>query len=160
MKIRHAVPADLNELARIEEVSYPKAEGASKESIRARMAAFPECFWLLEENGKVLGFINGMATDDADLADEMYDHAGLHNPTGKWQMLFSVVTAPEYRNQGVAGRIMERVIADTKARGQQGIVLTCKERLLPFYAKFGFENEGVSGSTHGDVMWYQMRLAF
>ena len=36
----------------------------------------------------------------------------------------------------------------------------CKERLLPYYAKFGFVNEGVSGSTHGGVTWYQMRLTF
>jgi hypothetical protein len=29
-----------------------------------------------------------------------------------------------------------------------------------YYAKFGFVNEGVSGSTHGGVVWYQMRLKF
>ena len=39
-------------------------------------------------------------------------------------------------------------------------MLTCKERLLPFYSGFGFVNEGVSGSVHGGVVWYQMRLTF
>ena len=39
-------------------------------------------------------------------------------------------------------------------------VLTCKEALVHYYAKFGFVNEGVSGSTHGGVVWYQMRLKF
>lgn len=29
---------------------------------------------------------------------------------------------------------------------------------MHYYAKFGFVNEGVSGSTHGGVVWYQMRL--
>ena len=27
---------------------------------------------------------------------------------------------------------------------------------MHYYAKFGFVNEGVSGSTHGGVVWYQM----
>ena len=30
---------------------------------------------------------------------------------------------------------------------------------MHYYAKFGFVNEGVSGSTHGGVVWYQMRLS-
>ena len=33
-----------------------------------------------------------------------------------------------------------------------------KEGLLPFYGSFGFVNEGISGSVHGGVVWYQMRL--
>ena len=39
-------------------------------------------------------------------------------------------------------------------------MLTCKERLIGFYARFGFVDEGVSASTHGDVVWHQMRLTF
>ena len=32
--------------------------------------------------------------------------------------------------------------------------------LVHYYAKFGFADEGVSASTHGDVVWHQMRLTF
>lgn len=40
-------------------------------------------------------------------------------------------------------------------------MLTCKERLVPYYAKFVFVDEGVSEkSTHGNVVWHQMRLSF
>ena len=36
-----------------------------------------------------------------------------------------------------------------------------KERLIHYYAKFGFVDEGVSEkSTHGNVVWHQMRLTF
>ena len=52
------------------------------------------------------------------------------------------------------------LIADARAQGRKGLVLTCKEALVHYYAKFGFVNEGVSGSTHGGVVWYQMRLKF
>lgn len=160
MEIRYAQPKDLDELARIEAISYPKAEGASKESIRTRLVAFPKHFWVLEDAGEIFGFINGMVTNAADLQDEMYDHPEMHTESGSWQMIFSVVTSPEYRRHGYAGKIMERVLADAKEQKRLGVVLTCKERLLPFYAKFGFKNEGISGSTHGGAVWYQMRLAF
>ena len=50
--------------------------------------------------------------------------------------------------------------ADARAQGRKGLVLTCKEKLVHYYAKLGFVSEGVSGSTHGNVTWYQMRLTF
>jgi len=50
--------------------------------------------------------------------------------------------------------------AEAKGGGRRGVVLTCKERLIGFYARFGFVDEGVSASTHGDVVWHQMRLTF
>ncbi len=160
MVIRHASADDLSQMSRIEEISYPPLEGASMESLRERIHAFPECFWILEENGKIAAFINGMATDEKDLTDDMYDHAGKHKPDGAWQMIFSVVTDPEYRGKGYASMIMEKVLQDCRERGRAGVVLTCKQKLLSFYSKFGFVNEGVSQSTHGNVTWYQMRITF
>ena len=59
-----------------------------------------------------------------------------------------------------AGLLLQRAIADAHTQGRKGLVLTCKEKLLHYYAKFGFVNEGVSASTHGGVVWYQMRLRF
>ena len=160
MNIRHAKMDDVKELARIEGISYPAAEGASEESIGKRVQAFPEHFWLLEEDGKIRSFINGMVTNMRDLTDVMYDDAGLHDENGAWQMIFSVVTDPDSRGRGCAGRVMEQVIADAKEQGRHGIVLTCKEHLLSFYSRFGFVNEGKSQSEHGGVTWYQMRLTF
>ena len=99
-------------------------------------------------------------TDTPDLTDEMYADASLHDAHGAWQMIFGVNTLPEYRKQGLAGQLLRRAIADAKAQGRRGLVLTCKDRLVHYYAGFGFVSEGVSGSTHGGVVWYQMRLTF
>lgn len=149
---------DLEKLAEIEGVSYPKAEAASIESIKGRLEQFPNHFWILEEHDRVISFINGMVTNERDLIDEMYDVPALHDEQGKWQMIFSVVTAPEFRGHGYIGQVMRAMIEDAKRQNREGIVLTCKEALLPFYAQFGFVNEGISKSTHGDALWYQMRL--
>ena len=77
---------------------------------------------------------------------------------GAWQMIFGVNTLPRCRRRGYAGLLLQRAIADAHTQGRKGLVLTCKEKLLHYYAKFGFVNEGVSASTHGGVVWYQMRL--
>lgn len=156
--IRNAKLHDLDNLTRMEAVSYPEAEGASRESIKGRLETFPNHFWILEEDGRMLAFINGLVTNEKDLTDEMYDHPKMHDENGRWQMIFSVVTAPEYRRRGYAGQVMRKVIEDAKRQKREGVVLTCKEELIPFYSRFGFVNEGISGSTHGNVTWYQMRL--
>ena len=101
-----------------------------------------------------------MATDRRDLTDEMYENAALHDPNGRWQMIFGVNTLPEYRRRGYAEALLRQVAIDAKNRGRSGLVLTCKERLIHYYAKLGFVNEGLSRSTHGDAVWYQMRLTF
>ena len=75
-------------------------------------------------------------------------------------MIFGVDTIPAYRRRGCAEQVLNRVIEDTRKAGRKGLVLTCKEHLVHYYAKFGFVSEGVSGSTHGGVRWYQMRLTF
>lgn len=160
MEIRKATIDDLKAIAAVEEVCFPAAEAASEESLRKRLSVFADYFWLLFDGDKLVGFVNGMVTDEPDLADEMYDDASMHNPDGKWQMIFGVDTIPEYRKQGCAERVLKQVIADAKAQGREGLVLTCKDKLIHYYAKFGFVDEGISKSVHGNVTWYQMRLKF
>ena len=104
--------------------------------------------------------VDGMVTDQPDLTDDLYENAALHSETGAWQMIFGVVTRPEYRKHGLAAQLLNRAIADARQQGRKGLVLTCKDKLVHYYAKFGFVNEGVSQSTHGNVAWNQMRLTF
>ena len=153
--------ADLAAVAAVEGACFPAAEAATEKDFAARLAVYPNHFWLLEEdNGTLVSFINGMVTDEPILRDEMYENAALHNEQGAWQMIFGVNTLPQYRRRGLAGQVLERVIADARAQGRKGCVLTCKDKLIHYYEKFGFQNEGVSASTHGGVVWYDMRLTF
>ena len=103
----------------------------------------------------------GLSPSWTDLRDEMYENAALHDEGGAWQMIFGVNTVPDYRRRGCAGQLLRRAIADARAQGRRCLVLTCKDRLVHYYAGFGFENEGVSPkSTHGGAVWNQMRLTF
>jgi len=153
--------ADLAAVTAVEAACFPAAEAATERDFAQRLAVYPNHFWLLEEDdGTLVSFINGMVTDEPTLRDEMYENAALHREDGAWQMIFGVNTLPRYRRQGCAARVMERVIADARAQGRKGCVLTCKDQLIHYYETFGFRNEGVSASTHGGVVWYDMRLTF
>ena len=160
MEIRNATLNDLPAIAAVEAACFPAAEAATAEEFAGRLAQYANHFWLLLEEGELAAFVDGLCTDKADLTDEMYADASLHSETGAWQMIFGVNTVPRCRRRGYAEMLLRRAIADARAQGRKGLVLTCKDRLVHYYAKFGFVSEGVSGSTHGGVVWYQMRLTF
>lgn len=160
MILRTATARDLDALTAVEAACFPAAEAATREELAERLRAYGDHFWLLFDGETLVSFVDGMVTDLPDLTDEMYADTSFHDENGAWQMIFGVNTLPAYRKQGFAGRLLERAIADAKAQGRKGLVLTCKDRLVHYYAKFGFVNEGVSESVHGGVTWYQMRLMF
>lgn len=162
MRIRTATLADLPAVTAVEAACFPAAEAATEADFAARLAAYADHFWLLEDDdGTLISFIDGMVSDEPTLRDEMYENAALHNEYGAWQMIFGVNTLPEYRQHGYAGELLRCAIDDARKQGRKGLVLTCKERLIHYYAKFGFVDEGVSEkSTHGNVVWHQMRLTF
>lgn len=158
--IRTASIDDLNAVSAVEAECFPPAEAASKADFERRIRAYGNHFWLMFENGQLVSFVDGMVTNQADLTDDLYEHAELHDESGDWQMIFGVNTIPSCRKKGYAGELLRQAISDAKEQGRKGLVLTCKDKLIHYYAKFGFVNEGVSASVHGNVTWYQMRLSF
>ncbi len=161
MKIRYAKMEDVAAIAAVEAECFPPAEAATEKEFTERVRYYGNHFWLMFEQEKLIAFVDGFVTDEQDLTDEMYENAAMHNENGAWQMIFGVNTLPDYRKHGYAGELIHRAIEDAKQQGRKGLVLTCKEKLLSYYAKFGFQDEGVSEkSTHGNVVWHQMRLTF
>ena len=160
MVIKHASRKDIAALTAVETACFPPAEAATEKEFIDRVQYYGNHFWLLYEGDKLLAFVDGFVTDEPDLTDVMYEDAALHNEQGAWQMIFGVNTIPSYRRQGHAGLLIRQAIEDARTQRRKGLVLTCKEALIHYYASFGFENEGISESVHGNVTWYQMRLTF
>ncbi len=159
LTVRHALPGDVPALAAVEAACFPPEEAASAQSLARRVDTFGQHFYLLFDGGELISFVNGMVTNDADLRDEMYENAALHDENGAWQMIFGVDTVPARRREGHAARLLRRMIADARSQGRRGLVLTCKDHMLRYYARFGFEDEGVTPySVHGGAVWHQMRL--
>ena len=158
MQIRTATINDLTAIAQVEAACFPPAEAATADEFKDRLDHYANHFWLMFDNDKLIAFVDGFCTDNPNLTDEMYAKADMHNESGAWQMIFGVNTLPEYRSKGYAAERINQAIKDATKQGREGLVLTCKEKLIPYYSKFSFVNEGISESVHGNVTWYQMRL--
>ena len=158
--IRTAKKEEAALLAQIEAECFPAAEAAGKQDIEARMDVFEDCFFVAETNGKIVGFINGAVAKEASLPDQMYHDASLHDPNGAYQTVFGLDVLPAYRRNGIAGRLLERMIHHARECQRKGVVLTCKDHLVHYYAGFGFKHCGVADSTHGGAKWNEMKLLF
>lgn len=155
-RIRQAVWTDLGAIARVEAECFPGAEAADEAQFAGRLKAFGEHFRVLEAEGGIAGFINGMVTDERAIRDEMFADASLHREDGAYQSVFGLAVLPQYRKRGYGARLMKALIEASEREGRKGCILTCKEGLIPYYEKFGYRCLGRSLSAHGGAVWYDM----
>lgn len=158
--IRPVTMDDLDAVTTVEAHCFPPAEAATRESFAHRIVTFPECFFVAVHEGEIIGFINGCATNERTIRDEMFEDSSLHTPDGCYQSIFGLDVIERYQRQGIAAELMNHLIEDARMKGRKGLILTCKDRLIHYYAKFGYKNLGVSASVHGGAVWYDMILEF
>ena len=158
--IRQASIEDLDSVAKVESICFPEAEAATRASLEQRMNTFSESFFVAEIDGEIIGFINGCIINATVIYDKLYEDCTLHIPDGDYQTIFGLDVIPDYRNQGVATQLMNYMIEVSKLAGRKGVILTCKEKLIHYYTKFGYINKGISESVHGGAEWYDMILEF
>jgi len=156
--IRRACIDDLDEVTKVETSCFSEAEAASRVSLEQRIKTFTESFFIAETDGKMIGFINGCIINGTVIYDRLYKDSTLHIPNGDYQTIFGLDVIPDYRNQGIAAQLMNYIIEVSKVAGRKGLILTCKERLIHYYIKFGYINKGISESVHGGAEWYDMIL--
>lgn len=119
--IRNVKIEDLDQVTEVEALCFPTAEAAVEASFRQRIETFPDSFFVAEdENGRIIGFINGCVTDERTIRDEMFEDSGLHRPEGLYQSVFGLDVIPEFRRQGVAADLMNRLMQEAKAPGEKG----------------------------------------
>ena len=72
--IRNVKIEDLDQVTEVEALCFPTAEAAVEASFRQRIETFPDSFFVAEdENGRIIGFINGCVTDERTIRDEMFE---------------------------------------------------------------------------------------
>ncbi len=154
--VRAARVQDLPRLLEIEQAGFTPAQAATKESLQARFAVFPENFLVLEKAGLIRGMVNGMSSSKTRIEDQMYEEAGLHEKNGRNFLVFSLCVYPDDQKQGYGRQLMEELERICQSRGMERIELTCEAKNLAFYERLGFENQGISASVHGATLWYDM----
>ena len=158
--IRKATIKDLDKVANVEMSCFLEGEAASKESLEKRLKISDYTFFVAENEEEIVGIINGAIINENAIYDELYENINLHNPNGKYQSIFGLAVISKYRNQGIAAKIMNYLIQLSRKTDKKGLVLTCKKELIRYYEKFGYKNQGISKSVHGNVVWYDMLLKF
>src|SRR6218665_2511957 len=133
MKIRNATINDLETIHKIESNCFPPNQAASLETITNRINAYPQHFWVLEDQGEIIGFINGIITDNETIKDDMFKDVNLHDDNGSWQSVFGLAVSPQHQGKGYAGKLLEHLSKVSIQNNKKGIILTCEEHLIPLY---------------------------
>ncbi|HEX3022048.1 MAG TPA: GNAT family N-acetyltransferase [Lachnospiraceae bacterium] len=160
IKVRKANRSDIDSIVFIEKKCFPKNEAASRNAIEERMKVFQNHFFVAQLGDEVIGFVNGCVSNEGRIRDEMYEDTTLHCEDGKYQMIFGLDVLEGYRRKGIAHKLMDTIIQSAREEGREGVILTCKKELIPFYELMGFWNRGVSESKHGGVIWFDLELHF
>lgn len=149
---------DLDGICEIERQAFPPAEAASRETYAYRLAHISDWFFVGELNGEIVSAVVGRLTAKNVFSDDLYENIPIEE--GQYYAVLSVLTATTCRKKGFAGQLLEYGIGAAKEAGLAGVTLACKDHLIPYYEKFGFEPVGVSASAHGGAIWNDMRLDF
>ncbi|WP_372712707.1 GNAT family N-acetyltransferase [Ilyobacter sp.] len=156
LKIRNGKPEDLEECFILESRTFPECEAASRENIKIRLSEFADGFIVGEIKGKIVAHINSGSTNKDDITDEEFKGLIGHESCGENIVIFSVAVSPEYQKQGMASEMMREFIEISRKLKKKNILLICKENLIGVYEKMGYKKNGISASTHGGAVWYEM----
>ena len=159
-EFREIKQEEADEAAEIEQACFPANEACSPEHMKDRIKAASDCFLVAidRENGKIAGFLNGIATDEYQFRDEFFTDAKLHDPDGRNIMLLGLDVLPEYRKQGLGRELVYNYCRKEQARGRKCLVLTCLKNKVKMYTKLGFQDRGESASKWGGEKWHEMDI--
>ena len=158
--IRTIRQEEAEEAAEIERICFPPNEACSRQHMIERVNAASDLFLVAVDrtNGKIMGFLNGIATNDHRFKDEFFTDASLHDPEGSNEMLLGLDVLPEYRMQGLARDLVSNYCRREQARKRSRLVLTCLASKVEMYEKFGFRDLGESQSVWGGEKWHEMDI--
>lgn len=152
----------------IDAIFFESSNTKSFESERSR-AAFRER-WLgrylrhdpqfgylaLRPSGEVAGYLVGAIEDPAQAARfaDMEFFTALREQTKKFPAHLHVNVAPDFRNRGIGGRLIDHFVADAKAYGSPGVhvVTGAGSPNISFYNRNGF-SEIVRAGASGQLLF-------
>ena len=156
MIIRHANEEDLNQLVEIEKECFLVEEAASKEAFINRLSLISDSFFVAEQGEQILGYVNGPVIDAKFITDDLFETIKKNPISGGYQSILGLAVAKKYQHHQIASKLLDRLYHSARVKQRQAITLTCKEKLISFYEKNGYENKGLSTSTHGGQQWYNL----
>ncbi len=161
MRIRSAVPEDLEAICRIEEACFGRSGRESKRNLKERLRLSPGHFWVMEEEetGRIVSMLYGMSAPISSLYHEEFMYPYVHDEEADWDLIVIAATLPGYRGRGYAGELLARAIRSARERGKRGLAGVCREGMVPYYEAFGFTDRGPYDHRKGEkIHWHELRL--
>lgn len=151
-------PEEAAQTAELETICFPPNEACTEEMLLQRVRKAPEMMLIAADrsNGRMVGFLSGLATEEEKFRDEFFSNAELHKPDGKQVMLLGLNVLPEYRRQGIARELMLLYCCRAREEQRKALILTCLEDKVGMYRKMGFSDRGISASGWGGEQWHEM----
>ncbi|MED3728327.1 GNAT family N-acetyltransferase [Priestia filamentosa] len=156
LKIRNAALSDLPRLIEIEKLCFSKEEAATPEATKQRLQYIRDSFFVAEEDGIILGLVNGPVTGKKFITDDLFEDITANPSFGGHQTILGLAVHPDFQSRGISAKLLAHLEKEARKRTRETITLTCKEDLISFYEKHGYINMGVSDSAHGGAVWYNM----
>ena len=157
--IKKAEISDLDDLHKIEKLSFSPQQAAGRDAFLYRLTNFPQWFYKAELEGRIIGLVNGSSSDRKYITDDLYRADGGYDERGENLLIYGLAVHPDFQRKGVAHELLLYILNVAKKSGKKRASLTCKESLIGFYESFGFRNHGISESVIGDVVSYDMEIA-
>lgn len=142
MIIRRVTMDDLGEVVNLESAAFKMTKEQTRNDMVGRIENYPDTFLVAQEDDKVIGHIFGPTFNKRYIEDELYFENHPNQKDDRYQMVLSLAVLPEYRKQGVATKLIEAMTQEARKQNRQAISLTCLPKLIKFYEKRGFHNEG------------------
>lgn len=125
--IRGVTKNDLDQVAEIEAECFPPAEAALKQLIKERINVCGKYFFVAEIKGKIIGFINGGATNSPVIYDGLFHDVKQHIPDGENVAVFGLDVVPEQQRQGIAAKLMNYYIGSARDDGRKRVITLYSE---------------------------------
>jgi ribosomal protein S18 acetylase RimI-like enzyme/uncharacterized protein YciI len=174
IQFRQAAASDIVRCFEIESASYPSDEAATMESLINRQKYAGDYFLMCtttmtlsgdeSEEESIVGFV--CATRCHEFTEESMSE--LHDPTGRFLAIHSVVIDEDYRRNGFASKLLktyvrnvleaEKLLEPGASAPIESIVLISKQHLLGFYVRCGFRVNRPSPIVHGKELWYDLEM--
>ncbi|UQS87253.1 GNAT family N-acetyltransferase [Nicoliella spurrieriana] len=148
---------DLDGMLHVEQSCFEPEERMDENEFIQVLKHVSETTIIAADDDHVAGMLIGRTTSNQLLDNDAY-HLDLDSKPGdKYLAILGLAVYPDYQGHGIATQLLDQIEKLAKQRGLSGVTLDCREHLIPFYEKHGFELLGRSNSNFGGIEWFGMQ---
>jgi GNAT superfamily N-acetyltransferase len=158
IELRLIAVEELEDAISLEQSCYTPEAAATLAGFQYRYEHYRPYFWSAWHGDNLVGITNGIRTVQNACGDEMKG-VQADSLAGSNFCVLTVAVDNDYRRQGIGALLLRRLVKQCEESGIDTIILMCEQHLIPFYEAEQFALRGVSSSTHGGIVWYEMSRA-